>query len=254
VNVPIDDRLIDAAARLISGAKKLAVLSGAGISAESGVPTFRGSDGLWEGHRIEEVATPHAFRQDPALVWRFYNQRRANLTTIQPNPGHHALADLERRQFPDGRFTLITQNVDGLHHAAGSERVLELHGNLRRTRCSRCELVADQGLVPLEERPICLECGGLLRPDIVWFGEMLPPTIWEQAAIATATCDAFLVVGTSAVVYPAAGLISAAKQAGAAIIEVNLTETEASELADIALHGPSGEILPQLARRLQSSN
>lgn len=241
------------AARLLAAAKKLAVLTGAGVSAESGVPTFRGADGLWEGHRIEDVATPYAFRRNPTLVWRFYNQRRANLRSVRPNAGHDALVELERTHFGGGRFTLITQNVDGLHRTAGTERLLELHGNLCRTRCASCAVVADRGLEPLDERPLCPDCGGWLRPDIVWFGEMLPERIWQEAALAAATCDVFAVVGTSAVVHPAAGLIGAAKQCGARVIEVNLAATEASALADVCLHAPSGEVLPQLVQRLDQS-
>src|SRR5436190_23890213 len=129
---------LDRAAGFLRQATRVAALTGAGVSAESGVPTFRGADGLWEGHRIEDVATPFAFRRDPSLVWKFYNQRRANLTTVQPNPGHFALAELEAKHFPDGRFALITQNVDGLHRAAGSQTVHEVHGNIRRTRCTKC--------------------------------------------------------------------------------------------------------------------
>src|SRR5206468_1138837 len=140
------------------------VLTGAGVSAESGVPTFRDADGLWEGHPVEEVATPMAFERDPALVWKFYNARRANLRGVEPNPGHHALARLEDRH---GRVTVITQNVDGLHRRAGSRTVVELHGNLMRTRCTGCGAVEDRGLEPLGELPRCPRCEALLRPDIV---------------------------------------------------------------------------------------
>jgi NAD-dependent deacetylase len=241
---------LDRAAALLRRATRVAALTGAGVSAESGVPTFRGADGLWEGYRIEEVATPFAFRDNPSLVWRFYNQRRANLTRVQPNPGHYALAELEAKQFPGERFALVTQNVDGLHRAAGSQRVYEVHGNLRRTRCTKCRVVEDRGMERLDDLPACPGCGGLLRPDIVWFQEMLPADVWEAAAVAVATCDVFLVIGTSAVVYPAAGLIYSATQTGAAVIEVNLAETGASEAVDVGLYGKSGEILPELVRRL----
>ena len=168
----LDQALADAA-RLLRPARRLAVLTGAGVSAESGVPTFRGADGLWEGHAIEEVATPEAFRDNPKLVWRFYNQRREKLGMVRPNPGHFGLAELEADHFGDGRFTLITQNVDGLHRQAGSRRVLELHGNLRRTRCTGCRRIEERGLEPLGELPACPHCSRLLRPDIVWFHEML---------------------------------------------------------------------------------
>jgi NAD-dependent deacetylase len=251
---PVSDDLeygLAEAARLLRAAQRLTVFTGAGVSAESGVPTFRGAGGLWEGHRVEEVATPAAFRADPKLVWRFYNQRRDKLTTVQPNAGHLALAEMEQRHFSDGHFSLITQNVDGLHRSAGSRRVLELHGNLSRTRCTKCHLLEGRGLQALGELPHCPLCHGLLRPDIVWFHEMLPEDIWQQAALAAASCDVFLVIGTSAVVYPAASLIPAARQAGAKVIEVNLAATEATFTADVCLHGASGVVLPRLLQALQ---
>jgi NAD-dependent deacetylase len=242
---------LDQAADALRHAAKVAVLTGAGVSAESGVPTFRASDGLWEGHRIEDVATPFAFKRNPRLVWQFYNARRANVKKVRPNPGHYALAALEKRWGEN--FTLATQNVDGLHRAAGNQRVLEVHGSLYRTRCTGCKVIEDRGLEPLEDLPACPSCGAMLRPDIVWFHEMLPPDVWRNAEIAAEESDVFLVVGTSAVVYPAAGLISLAKHGkspGATIIEVNLAPTDASELADVGLYGKSGELLPQLCERL----
>lgn len=232
------------AAAFLRGAERVAAMTGAGASAESGLATFRGAGGLWEGHRVEEVATPFAFQRDPALVWRFYNARRANLRTVQPNPGHHALVALEKRLGPE-RFTLVTQNVDNLHRQAGSQRVLELHGNLTRVRCTVCPSKEDRGIEPLGDLPKCT-CGALLRPDIVWFHETLPEDVWIAAAEAVAQCDCFLVIGTSAVVYPAAGLIIAARAAGAKVIEINLEETEASGRVDVGLYGKSGEILPRL--------
>jgi NAD-dependent deacetylase len=238
------------AARALSRATHVAVLTGAGVSAESGVPTFRASDGLWEGHRIEDVASPDGFVRDPRLVWQFYNGRRANVGRVQPNPGHVALAALEARL--GSGFTLITQNVDGLHQSAGTRNVLEVHGSLRRTRCTECGSVHDRGLDPLADMPTCELCAGLLRPDIVWFGEMLPTRIWEQAVEAAESCDVFLVVGTSAVVHPAAGLINLARRAGwlggqrTTVIEFNLTRTVASDAADIGLYGPSGQTLPRV--------
>lgn len=234
------------AAELIGKAEGLAVLTGAGVSAESGLPTFRGSDGLWEGHRIEEVATPFAFERDPRLVWQFYNLRRAALDKVQPNPGHHALVELEKRC---PRFTLITQNVDGLHRAAGSQNVLELHGNLRRVRCTGCGIIEER-LDALPELPQCANCSALLRPDIVWFHEMLPTDVWTAAEKAARACDCFIVAGTSAVVYPAAGLVSIAKDHGAKVIEVNLVRSEVSSLADVCLLGPSGTLLPEVIKRL----
>ena len=239
------------AAAALRSAKSVAVLTGAGVSAESGVPTFRASDGLWEGHRIEDVATPTGFARDPALVWKFYNARRANVATVQPNAGHSALVQLEAR-FGEN-FTLVTQNVDGLHLQAGSRNVLEIHGSLRETRCLGCAKVENRGLEALEDRPCCPHCGHWLRPNIVWFHEMLPVDIWEKAQTAAALCDVLLVVGTSAVVYPAASLIPIAKMTrakGATVIECNLTPTAASEEADIGLYGPSGETLPALLQML----
>jgi NAD-dependent deacetylase len=237
----------------ILAAERVCVLTGAGVSAESGVPTFRASDGLWEGHRIEEVATPFGFQRDPQLVWDFYNARRANVRTVKPNAGHFALVRLEER-FGD-RFTLVTQNVDGLHRAAGSKNLFEIHGSLYRTRCTGCFEVKERGLDALAKLPHC-ECGAMLRPDIVWFHEALPDGVWEAAQLAASECDVLLVVGTSAVVHPAASLIPIAKRSkhpGATVIEVNLTPTEASHHADIGLYGPSGEVLPKLLERLEAA-
>ncbi len=240
---------LDRAAEWLAAATEVAVLTGAGVSAESGLATFRGAGGLWEGHRVEDVATPSAFRRDPELVWRFYNARRANLRQARPNPGHRALAALEDR-FGE-RFTLATQNVDGLHRDAGSRRLLELHGSLRRVRCTGCDRVEERGTEPLPDLPRCDGCGALLRPDVVWFEEPLPVAEWHEAKRAADRCDCFLVVGTSAVVYPAAGLIRSARYAGAKVIEVNLTTTGASGAADVGLYGPSGELLPRLVERLK---
>jgi NAD-dependent deacetylase len=244
---PFEEALAHAV-RLLKSAKRVAILTGAGISAESGLATFRGNGGLWEGHRVEEVATPRAFERDPAFVWRFYHMRRANLATVQPNPGHHALVELENRLGAD--FTLVTQNVDGLHQLAGSRNVLEIHGAIRRVRCCRCTRITDRGTETLPEMPRCPACDGLLRPDVVWFEEALPEDIWQQAVRAVAACNCFLVIGTSAVVYPAAGLIDLARAEGANVIEVNLELSAASERADVSLLGPSGSSLPELIKRL----
>ena len=245
---PSPELIRDAAERL-ARSKRVAILTGAGVSAESGVPTFRASDGLWEGHRIADVATPEGYARNPGLVWQFYNARRANVAKVRPNPGHAALAELERH-FGDS-LTLITQNVDGLHQQAGSVNVLEVHGSLRRTRCVNCGAIADRGLEALPDRPDCLSCGRSVRPDIVWFGESLPPDIWEKANQAAEECDTLIVVGTSAVVYPAAGLISVVKsrtrrtaRAAGDVIEVNIEPSEAAGLADVGLYAPSGVVLP----------
>lgn len=242
------DTALDRATAALRTANRVAVFSGAGVSAESGVPTFRAADGLWEGHRIEDVATPMGFRDNPALVWQFYNARRANVRTVQPNPGHLALVAMEKHW--SGRFDIATQNVDGLHQQAGSTRVHELHGSLRRTRCTECGVEADRGLETLDAMPKCPDCAGLLRPAIVWFHENLPDDVWTFAQGAVSRCNVLLVVGTSAVVYPAAGLISLARMGGATVIECNLTQTEASAKADIGLYGPSGVTLPKLCERL----
>jgi NAD-dependent deacetylase len=246
----MSDEELARAADVLGRARRVCVLTGAGVSAESGVPTFRASDGLWEGHRIEDVASPFGFRRDPQLVWNFYNARRANVTQVQPNPGHYALVKMEERW--GDRFTVVTQNVDGLHRVAGTKNLLEIHGSLYRTRCTACGEVTDQGLSPLPELPEC-HCGAMLRPDIVWFHEALPEDIWEAAMTAAHDCDVLLVVGTSAVVHPAASLVPIAKRSkspGATVLEVNLTRTEASAFADIGLYGPSGQVLPKLVERL----
>ncbi len=250
---PIDgepsDQDLRRAADQLRGADRVAALTGAGVSAESGVPTFRGAGGLWEGHRVEDVATPEAFARDPALVWRFYNMCRAALWQVRPNPGHVALARLEPRFGPD-RFTLCTQNIDGLHRAAGSRAVLELHGNLARVRCTGCASVEERPGEDLAELPHCAGCGALLRPDIVWFHEMLPQDVWRRAGRAAGLCDCFLVVGTSAVVYPAAGLVDLAQDAGARVIEVNPEPSAVSSRVDVHLQGQSGHILPRLVELL----
>ncbi|MBL8865278.1 MAG: NAD-dependent deacylase [Planctomycetia bacterium] len=245
------EQSLSAAVEALNRARSVAVLSGAGVSAESGIPTFRAADGLWEGHRIEDVATPSGFQRDPRLVWKFYNARRANARSVKPNPGHLALAAMERHWV--GRFAIATQNVDGLHQAAGSRTVYEVHGCLRRTRCTGCGEIRDRGLDPLPDLPQCEGCGAMLRPDIVWFHESLPDDVWWNAQQAAASCDVLLVVGTSAVVYPAASLIPIAQQSrdpGATVIECNLARTEASQMVDIGLYGPSGITLPTLCQRL----
>jgi NAD-dependent deacetylase len=252
VDSPDPNRDLERAVALLAGAERVAVLTGAGISAESGVPTFRDAGGLWEGHRVEDVATPEAFQRDPTLVWRFYNLRRANMRTIQPNPGHRALVALEQHYGAEW-FTLITQNIDGLHAAAGSQGVLELHGNLARVRCTGCGKIENRGWEALADLPHCAGCARLLRPDVVWFHEALPESIWEKAMVDTYRCHCFLVIGTSAVVYPAAGLVNVARASGARVIEVNLQATEVTHKVDVALHGPSGQILPRLVEMLQAS-
>ena len=227
----------------IKESKRMAVLTGAGISAESGVPTFRGSDGLWKNFRAEELATPGAFARDPKLVWEWYDWRRGKVAQTQPNPGHLALVGMERSN-PD--FTLITQNVDGLHDLAGSSHPLKLHGDIWELRCTRCSYRGVNRDVPLNEIPPRCSCGALLRPNIVWFGESLPTEVLDQAWVNSEQADLFLVVGTSALVHPAATLPLVAKRSGARVVEINLEPTAISDQMDISLLGKSGELLPQI--------
>ena len=211
----------------------MAVLTGAGVSAESGIPTFRDNNGLWRQFRAEQLATPEAFARDPELIWQWYDWRREVVAAAQPNPGHLALAEMERR-IP--RFTLITQNVDDLHERAGSRNVLHLHGSIFIQRCLQC---SRESTGP---RPPRCECGGKLRPGVVWFGEALPPGVWQAAEQAVRDSDLLLVIGTSGVVYPAAGLARLGKR----VVEINATATALSDQMDETLEGPSGEILPRL--------
>jgi len=230
-------------------ARRVAVLTGAGISAESGVPTFRGGGGseiwTWRGRPVTELSSAELMRTDPKLVWDWFDYRRGMLTDVQPNAGHYALANWEPR-FEE--FTLITQNIDDLHRAAGSLNVLEVHGNIWRARCLRCASTFEARETPLEDVPHCFVCGAAARPDVVLFGEMLPEGVFERAEQAAQRTDLFFVIGTSAVVYPAAGLPVAAKQAGARVIEVNPELTDISFLADYTLLGKAGEILPQFLK------
>ncbi len=228
---------------------KIVVLTGAGISAESGIPTFRGEGGLWKQYRPEELATPEAFARNPALVWEWYDWRRQIIARSQPNPAHRILAEMEEF-FP--HFTLITQNVDGLHQAAGSKKVLELHGNIWRVRCVREGTVSENREVPLKEIPPRCRCGALLRPDVVWFGEPLPGDVLEKAFAAAEECDIMLVIGTSAVVQPAASIPLVALRRGASVVEINPQETPLSRYATEVLRGKAGEVLPALWERWKS--
>lgn len=227
----------------LAGANAVTVLTGAGISADSGVPTFRGADGLWRNFRAEDLATPEAFERDPRLVWEWYNWRRELIATKRPNPAHEAVAALERRH---ERFWLITQNVDGLHRAAGSRKLSEIHGNIWMVRCTACGAVEENRDVPIAILPTCRRCGGLLRPHIVWFGESLDANDLTCCSTALQTCDVLLVIGTSGVVYPAAGFASIAKEAGAFVAEINLDRTPHSDLVDLAIQGRAKEVVPLL--------
>lgn len=238
--------------------RNIVVLTGAGISAESGVPTFRGPDGLWEGHRVEDVATPQAFARDPVLVQRFYDARRAALAHVAPNPAHRALARLDR-EWP-GELLIVTQNVDDLHEradpaertsngraragvvegSATAGRLVHMHGELKSARCGRCG-AARHWAGDLTGAPRCA-CGGTLRPDIVWFGEM--PYFMDRIEAAIAACDLFVSIGTSGAVYPAAGFVDLARHAGAATIELNLDPSAGTALFDEARHGPASVLVP----------
>lgn len=233
---------------LLSKDTKVAVLTGAGISAESGVPTFRGEDGLWKKFRPEELATFDAFIANPELVWEWYEYRRKIIDEIKPNPGHFALVDFQSHFV---EFDLITQNVDGLHHAAGSENVIELHGNIRKNKCIQCRKKYETLEGTTKGTPPKCSCGGNVRPDVVWFGEMLPQDAINYSFTVSSECDLFFSVGTSAVVHPAASLPLVAKRGGAFVVEVNISPTEISHLVDESLLGKSGEILPSLVKFLK---
>jgi NAD-dependent deacetylase len=227
----------------LQSASSIAILTGAGISTESGIPTFRGPGGLWREYRPEELATPQAFARDPKLVWEWYDWRRGLIAQAAPNAGHTALAELERRAKD---FTLITQNVDGLHDRAGSRRLLKVHGDIWTVRCSQCGRERHDARPSIPDLPPYCTCGALERPGVVWFGESLPSDVWQQAERAAQQSQVFLVIGTSAVVYPAAGLVGLAKSAGAKVVEINVAETPISEMVDSSLRGPAAEILPKL--------
>lgn len=237
--------LIERAAAHLRQARHVCVLTGAGISAESGIPTFRDAqEGLWAQYSPLDLATPEGFERDPELVWRWYEWRREMVRAAHPNAGHVALARLAS-QVP--RLTLVTQNVDGLHQRAGSPSVVEYHGNILRDRCTVERVIAERSEDSRASAlPRCASCGGLLRPDVVWFGEMIPKDAMLQAAAAAADCDAFLSVGTSSLVYPAAGLVESALRRGVPVIEVNPNPTELSAHAHVVLAGPAGQILPAL--------
>jgi NAD-dependent deacetylase len=227
--------------------QRIVILTGAGVSAESGLPTFRDADGLWHGHRVEEVATPEAFARNPALVHEFYNMRRAALKTVQPNAAHEAIARLQREGA--GEVMLVTQNVDDLHERGGSPSVIHMHGELRKVRCKRCHMdeIWETNLSTETVCRICKSSGGM-RPDIVWFGEM--PYHMDMIQDALARADTFIAIGTSGHVYPAAGFVELARGAGAWTIEVNLDATLASYSFDEHRTGPASVQVPLLIEEL----
>lgn len=238
--VQISDRLIE----LLKGNPRTVVLTGAGVSAESGVPTFRGEDGIWKKMNPMELASVDGFMNNPQLVWEWYLMRRDIIAKVKPNAGHVALAEMERRLL---RFTLVTQNVDNLHREAGSQNVIELHGNITRNKCFDCGAAMDDQEISPDHLPTCT-CGGRIRPDVVWFGEMLPYQALTRAHQETLEAELFFSIGTGAEVYPAAQLPFAAKEAGAYLVEINLTPTSVSLIADEVFQGKSGEVLPEIWR------
>ncbi len=229
----------------ISSAGNVVALTGAGISAESGVPTFRGSDGLWSKLKPEALANFDAFLRNPQLVSEWYKHRREIARVARPNPAHFALVEMER-MFPN--FTLVTQNIDNLHRRAGSINIAELHGNIERNYCIGCGRRYDGDDF---DGPFKCSCGGLIRPDIVWFGETLPADQWDMAERASENADVMYVIGTSAVVYPAAQLPMTVKRNGGLIIEVNKERTPVSEIADGSIQGPASEILTELVLKIK---
>jgi NAD-dependent deacetylase len=242
-----DETLLKQVASYIKGCKRLVILTGAGVSKESGIPTFRDKlTGLWEGYDPTQLATPQGFLKDPPLVWRWYDWRRKIVSEAQPNPGHLAIAELEKRL----HTVVVTQNVDQLHQRGGSTNVLELHGNILTFRCFERGHQAAGDVTPgLEAPPLC-SCGSLLRPNVVWFGEALPQVVLADANKAARDCDLMLVIGTSALVQPAASLPYIAMDRGVKVVEINPNETPLTEDASVFLKGASGELMPQLVRLL----
>ncbi|MBI5537387.1 MAG: NAD-dependent deacylase [Deltaproteobacteria bacterium] len=234
------------AAQALASARNVLAITGAGISAESGIPTFRGAGGLWEGFRAEELATPEAFGRDPELVWRWYRWRRDICSKAAPNPAHVALVELESR-FEE--FLLATQNVDGLHPRAGSRKLIEIHGNIDTARCTKCSAILpldDASEIPGSQVPSCPRCTGRMRPHILWFGETYWPGVLDKAFAAASRANAVLVIGTSAQVWPPAQIALQAQKSGATLIDVNPQPTEISAAADVFLQGKAGDLVPAL--------
>ncbi len=236
--------------KILKNAKHIVAMTGAGVSAESGVPTFRDAQtGLWANYEPTELATPQAFERDPKLVWDWYQWRKEKVENVKPNAGHFALVQMESLV---PQFTLITQNVDGLHQQAGASNVLELHGNIMRAKCSQNNHIATEWPNDsLRQPPLCEECGGLMRPDVVWFNEGLPRETLQSASTAAATCNVFFSIGTSSVVHPAAALAVSAVQQGAVVVEINPNETPLTCHATFSLTGPSEEILPEIVSTMK---
>ncbi len=231
----------------ISSAQSVVFFTGAGISAESGIPVFRGKDGIWNKLKPEELANFNAFLRNPELVWEWYNHRRQIIHQSKPNPAHFAIAQIQEL-LPE--VIVVTQNIDNMHRRAGSKIIHKLHGNIERNYCIKCHTFYNEELEFEGKAPVC-KCGGLIRPDVVWFGEYLPQDQFFASEKAVENCDVFFVVGTSAVVYPAASLIYLAKQNGAYIIEVNIEETEISHIVNKSYFGKAGEILPMIVDEIK---
>ncbi|MCL4529397.1 MAG: NAD-dependent deacylase [Chloroflexi bacterium] len=236
---------------IVRKVNRAAALTGAGVSQESGLRTFRDAQtGLWAQYKPEELASPEAFARDPKLIWDWYAWRREGVKAVRPNLGHYALVEMAHR-IPD--FTLITQNVDGLHRLAGSPQVIELHGNIQRVRCAECGAIVEDWDDDNAAVPRCASCGGLLRPHVVWFGEPLPRAELESAMEAARNCQIFFSIGTSGVVQPAATLAYAAHNRGAVVVEINTEQTPLTAKADFFFQGKSGEILPELVKAVWNS-
>ena len=236
--IQIDKSLIDA----LRKAESIVFFTGAGVSAESGIPTFRGKEGLWNKFKPEELANFNAFMRNPELVWEWYNYRRRIVHEAKPNAAHLTIAEMQNH-FKD--VTVVTQNVDNLHRRAGSKKIFELHGNIEKNYCINCKKVLNEELDFSSGVPKC-NCGGLIRPGVVWFGEFLPEDQYLGGEKAAMNAEVFFVVGTSAVVYPAAGLVYTAKASGATIVEINIEETEISSSVNYSYFGKAGEILPKI--------
>lgn len=241
----------DKLTKKLQQAESFTAFTGAGMSSESGIPTFRGENGLWKKFKPEELANFDAFIRNPELVWEWYQYRRKIISSVQPNPGHYALAEMEK-YFK--HFTIITQNIDNLHRRAGSTNIYELHGNIERNFCVGCKkFFTDEEIsqLHLETSPRCPICDGLIRPDVVWFGEALPDEQWNGSVAAAESTDILISVGTSGVVYPAASIPIIAQRAGAYIVEINPSPSELSHMFDEVIPGKAGEVLPKLQKHLE---
>jgi len=236
--------LFESLTEKIKDAKKIVFVTGAGISQESGIPTFRGNDGLWRKYDPMQLATIDAFNKNPKLVWEWYEDRRKNILDAKPNPGHFAIAELEKFK----EVVVLTQNIDGLHQRAGSSNVLELHGSIIRIKCTVCEFEDDIPSSFESLPPKCTRCDNILRPDVVWFGESLPQIVWNQAIIEANSCEIMIIAGTSLVVSPANTLPVYAKQNNAILIEVNPEQTQMSSEMDMSIRTTSAKALPSIIK------